>query len=233
MPSKTISSFTRTCKVSIRIMLSPCSSMSKVSGMAVLLAASVVCFGSLDLGPAATSIPKGARLLGTFVRHPHLTDTDQVLGPVAPDAPWLSVYSKGDELQALRYLRARASSADAIFSGVPDYSTVSGNNLRIYWLADRPIGVRSFQLETRVTTGAGVQQGIIADLEHNQVKWVFIDRFRWVPDPTFRAHPYAGSKLLDEYVASHYRPEARFGPYVVFSSTGVGRAGEGEHPAIH
>jgi len=207
------------------------SSMSEGAGMAVLLAASFVCFGSLDLGPAATSIPKGMRLLGTFVRHPHLTDTDQVLGPVAPDAPWRSVYPDWEELQALRYLRAHTSSADAIFSGVPDYSTVSGNDLRIYWLADRPIGVRSFQLESRVTTEAPVQQGIIADLEHNQVKWVLIDRFRWVPDPTFRAHPYAGSKLLDEYIASHYRLEARFGPYLAFSSKAIGQASEGGHPA--
>jgi hypothetical protein len=206
--------------------------VSKGTGMAVLLAASFVCFASPDLRPAAIYIPKGARLLGTLVRHPHLTDTDQVLGPVAPDAPWLAVYPDADELRALRYLRAHTSSADAIFSGVPDYSTVSGNNLRIYWLADRPIGVRSFQLETRVTTGAPVQQGIIADLEQNQVKWVLIDSVPWVPDATFAAHPYSGSKILDEYIANNYRVEARFGPYLVSSRKAIGQAGE-SGPATH
>lgn len=197
----------------------PRAPLSKGTGMAVLLAASLVCFAS-DLRPVATYIPKGARLLLALVRHPHLTDTDRVLGTAAPDAPWLNVYPDADELQALRYLRAHSSSADAIFSGLPDHSTIYVSNLRIYWLADRPIGVRAFQLEARVATEAPVQQGIIADLEQNNVKWVLIDGVPWVGDATFVAHPYAGSKLLDQYIASHYREEARFGSYVVSGRNG-------------
>jgi hypothetical protein len=101
------------------------------------------------------------------------------------------------------------------------------NNLNLYWLADRPIGVRTFQLETRVATEAPVQQGIIADLEQNKVKWVLLDGVPWVPDSTFTAHPYVGSKLLDQYIASHYRVEARFGSYVVSSRKAIGQADEG------
>ena len=210
----------------------PRSSVSKGTGVAVMLAASFVCFVS-SLRPVAMNLPRGTRLLETLVRHPHLTDTDRVLGPAAPDAPWLAVYPDRDELQALRYLRANSSSADAIFSGVPDHSTIYGNNLLIYWLADRPIGVRTFQLEARVATEVPIQQGIVADLEQNKVKWVLIDGVRVDPDPTFAAHPYVGSKLLDQYIASHYRVEARFGAYVVCSRKAVGQAGDcKDEPAL-
>jgi hypothetical protein len=210
----------------------PRSPLSKGTAMAALLAASLVCFAS-DLRPVATYIPKGARLLLTLVRHPHLTDTDQVLGPVAPDAPWLTVYPESGELQALRYLRANSSSADAFFSGLPDHSTIFVSNLRTYWLAERPIGVRTFQLEARMATEAPVQEGIIADLEHNKVKWIIIDDFSELqPDPTFVARHYVGSKLLDQYIASHYRVAARFGSYVVSSRKALGQAGE-DGPATH
>lgn len=209
----------------------PRSSGSKSIGVTVLLAVSVVCVSS-SLRSAAMNIPSGTRLLATLVRHPHLTDTDQVLGPVAPDAAWLAVYPDRDELQALRYLRANSSSSDAIFSGVPDHSTIYGNNLLIYWLADRPIGVRTFQLEARVATEVPVQQGIVADLEQNNVKWVLIDGVHVEPDRTFAAHPYVGSKLLDQYIASHYRVKARFGLYVVSSRKTIGQAGE-DGPASH
>jgi len=214
----------------------PRSSVSKSARVAVLLAASVLCMASTlrpaSLRAAAMNIPRGTRLLATLIRHPHLTDTDRVLGPVAPDAPWLAVYPDRDELQALRYLRANSSGADAIFSGVPDHSTIYGNNLLIYWLADRPIGVRTFQLETRVATEAPVQQGIIADLEQNNVKWVVIDGVHVEPDRTFTAHHYVGSKLLDQYIASHYHVEARFGSYVVSRRKAIGQAGE-DGPASH
>ena len=47
--------------------------------------------------------------------------------------------------------------------------------LRMYWLSGRPIGVKMFQLETRVATEAPVQRDIIADLERNQVTWIVLD----------------------------------------------------------
>jgi hypothetical protein len=77
-----------------------------------------------------------------------------------------------------------------------------------------------------MATEAPVQQGIIADLEQNNVKWVVIDSFPWDPDPTFAAHPYVGSKLLDQYIASHYQVEAKFGPFAVSSRKAIGQPGD-------
>src|SRR5262249_7410609 len=95
-----------------------------------------------------------------------------------------------------------------------DYSRTFTNNLQPYWLADRPIGVRTFQLETRISTEANVQREIISDLKRNDVKWVVID-YAPALGLTFQEQHYVGTKLLDQYVASQYREEARFGPYAI------------------
>ena len=71
-----------------------------------------------------------------------------------------------------------------------------------------------FQLETSIATEAPVQQGIIADLERNQVMWIVIDN-TLEGDDVYLKTGYEGSRLLDDYIAGHFAEEARFDPYVV------------------
>ena len=77
-------------------------------------------------------------------RQPHTADTERVLGPSAPSPHWAALYQDTDELQALRYVRARTSPSTPIFVGVPNHSRVYWSNLRIYWLSGRPIGTKTF-----------------------------------------------------------------------------------------
>lgn len=194
-------------------------SISKGSAFAVLITATFVCLASIDIRPLAGQIPNGVRLLASVVLHSHRTDADRVLGGTEPQSAWLSVYPDEDELQALRYLRARTSSADAIFVGLPDHSRIDpnySNDLRIYWLAGRKIGVRTFQLEPGMATEAWGQRELMADLEQNNVKWVVIESISWLEYP-LDPHPRIGSKLLDQYIATHYRREATFGSYSILS----------------
>ena len=191
--------------------------VSKGTALAVLLAALVVCLLDRDLRPVAGRVPPGLRLVASLVRHPHMTDTSSVLGTHLPTAAWSSGYGDADELRALRYLRARTTSSDAIFVGGPDHSRIFWNNLRLYWLADRPVGVRTFQLETRMATETNVQEQIVSDLRRNHVQWIMIDYAPFPGDETFKARNYVGSKLLDDYIGSHFRQEARFGSYAVLS----------------
>jgi hypothetical protein len=187
------------------------------TALAALLTFASICLVLNETRPAVEYIPNGFRLLADVAAHPHMSDTDRLLGPKPPSREWLSVYDDEDELQAVRYLRTRSKPDEAIFVGVPDHSRIYVNNLRFYFLADRPIGVHAFQLETRVATEAPVQQAIIHDLDQNNVKWVILDGTKWTPDKAFLAHPYVGSKLLDQYIASHYREEAEVGAYSILS----------------
>ena len=106
--------------------------------------------------------------------------------------------------------------ATPIFVGVKDHSRVFWNNLRMYWLSGRPIGVRTFQLETRMATEAVVQKEIVADLERNRVAWIILDDLG-DGDEVYVNADYRGSDLLDRYIADHFAQQAEFGPYVVLT----------------
>jgi len=168
--------------------------------------------------PTAYQVRMGMKILVSVAVHPGMMDTDRVLGPTSPGEAWESVYPDGDELQALRYVRARTRSTDPIFVGVQDHSKVWLNNLRIYWLADRPIGVRTFQLQTKVATEAPFQRETISDLERNNVRWLIIDCAPPSGDWTYTKQHYQGSKLLDEYIARNFRVQARFDHLAVLSA---------------
>ena len=152
--------------------------------------------------------------MASLGRHPRMSDGDRLLGGNVPEAVWLSIYPDQDELRALRYLRTRTSNADAIFVGVPVNSKIdrnSMNDLRIYWLAGRKIGVRTFELEPGMVTKPVTQRELIADLELNNVKWVVIDSASFSPNT--QAH--RGPQLLDHSIATRYREEAQFGSYSI------------------
>jgi hypothetical protein len=185
------------------------------TAFAVLMTAVFFFALSIHFRPGFSRFPHGVTLLGDLMRDPHSRDTDRVLGSTPIEPHWASVYQDSQELQALRYVRERTSSSTPIFVGVANHSKVFWNDLRMYWLAERPIGVKMFQLETKVATEAPVQQSIIDDLERNQVMWIVLDN-ALDGDDVWLETAYEGSRLLDDYIAGHFVEEARFGHYVIF-----------------
>jgi 4-amino-4-deoxy-L-arabinose transferase-like glycosyltransferase len=182
---------------------------------AALIAAIVLASSASDLRPRASAVLSGMKLLALRMNNPGASDGDLILGSTSPSPAWSSVYPDGYELAALRFLRAHSQPNDPIFVGVGDHSRVFWNDLRIYWLAGRPIGVRTFQLETRSATEPDVQSGIIADLERNRVTWLILNRVQVRGDDTFAEEGYKGSSILDRYVGNRFHDIAQFGPYAV------------------
>jgi len=190
---------------------------SKTTAFALIAAASFVMVATEAFRPAVSHAKSGAGLLVRLIRNPHLSDAKEVLDAAIPASGWSTVYPDHDELAALRYLRARTSDSDPIFVGVQDHSRLFWNDLRVYWLAGRPIGVHTFQLETRVATEATVQREIIRDLQQNGVRWIILNSASVRGDDTFLQRAYHGSTLLDEYIAKNFHQQARFGVYAVLS----------------
>ncbi len=184
------------------------------TALAAMTAAALAFVLSGQFRPGLSGLPDAMTLLGDLVTQPHSTDADRVLGPTAPEPHWASVYQDEAELQALRYVRTRTSPSAPIFVGVENHSTVFWTDLRMYWLSGRPIGVKTFQLETRVATEAPVQRDIVADLERNQVMWIVLDSAR-DGDDTWLKSGYQGSRLLDDYIGGNFAEDARFGNYIV------------------
>jgi hypothetical protein len=193
------------------------SSVSKGTSLAVLLSAFCLFLSTAGFRPVGGHVLNGAKMIANLALHPHLSDTDRTAGPAPLGGGWASVYFDGDELKALRYVRTITSRTDPIFVGVKDHSRAFINDLRFYWLAGRPIGSRVFQLEPRVASEAPVQRDIISDLERNDVKCLIIDHESYPGDETFLKSGYVGSTLLDEYILSHFREEARFGRFAILT----------------
>jgi hypothetical protein len=191
----------------------------KGTALAILAALIFLFLASPDYKPVVSFARNGVKLLGNLIADPHKSDSDRLFGQEAAIA---GIYHDRDELDTLRYLRGRTTSRDPIFVGLKDHSRTYVSNLRMYWLADRPIGVRRFQLETRITTEPDVQEQMISDLERNNVQWVVLDCVPALGDETFLERGYVGSNLLDNYIQAHYREEARFGRYAVLSGSAIG-----------
>jgi hypothetical protein len=166
---------------------------------------------------SASYLRTGMSLLAEATLGPHISDSDRVLDFGKADTPWASVYDNADELQAIRYLRRVSTNAEPIFVGVPDHSRVYFSNLRFYWLSGRPIGVGTFQLETKIATEEGVQREIIQDLNQRHVRWAIIDRNPIRGDETFARRAYVGSTLLDQFILANFQKETHFGPFALLT----------------
>jgi len=111
-------------------------------------------------------------------------------------------------------------------SGQPIYVTglradlVTAGDPLFYVLADRPNPTRYDIAAPGVVTSAPVQREIAAALERRRVAVVV----RW-ESPLTAAHEPAragrssGVRLLDRYLAAHYRPWARYGEYLLLART--------------
>jgi hypothetical protein len=184
---------------------------------AVLVAASVIAVSAADLRPRVSYALNGMSLLSLRLHNPRVSDSDLVFDSSPKSPAWNTVYYDQNELAALRFLRASTKHDEPVYVGVGDHSRLFWNDLIIYWLADRPIGVRTFQLETRSATEATVQAGIIADLGRNGVRWLILNRLQVRGDDTFAEQAYQGSSLLDDYIRNHFRDVARFGGYSILN----------------
>ncbi len=119
-----------------------------------------------------------------------------------------------DEL--VPYVRARVPPGEPIFVANPRYDLVKVGNPLVYVLVDRPNPTRYDVMQPGVVTTAAVQREMMGDLERSRPALVV----RWLspvadqPEPN-GAGRSSGVRILDHYLASHYRQVRRFGEYAV------------------
>jgi hypothetical protein len=187
--------------------------LAAVCSVAVIAAIPIKSVGVI---PDPSRIRAGLELVADLaVRR---TDGARLLsGPAA--SRWQALYPDRDELAAIRYIRQHAAVGEAVYVAMQDSASGFVNDVRAYWLLDRPIPVSHYIFDPGIDTEAGVQAATISELRRSRVKWVLL-RENLQGDWAFVARNYSGSHLLDEFIRREYRGVRAFGPYLVLSAPG-------------
>jgi hypothetical protein len=139
------------------------------------------------------------------------SDADRVASSVLPLRPPLAMlYRDGDENQAAQFVHERSRADEAVYVGLTDHAHPYVNDVRLSWLVGRWLGARHYMLMSGVSNKPDAEQEMISDLKARRVRWVVLAR-GMEGDRRFYNRNLTGSTLLDDYIAGHYTPIARFG----------------------
>ena len=134
----------------------------------------------------------------------------RITSPLAPPASYQASIGK-----AVEYVHEHTSSTEPIFVGLTSNRYTFDNPLLIYYLADRPPGVRDTMYNPGVTNEDSTQVEMVADLNRTGTRYLVLDRvFASVCEP-FNASCQPGSDRLDEFIGSEFRTAADFGDILV------------------
>jgi hypothetical protein len=112
---------------------------------------------------------------------------------------------------ALAFIAAHTSAGDPIFVGLWSHRRAMGNDLDLYFLADRTGATRYMQFDPNVVTRPDVQEEMIAELERTKPRAGILTSLEiwYEPNQSNRL----GSPLLDEYLHANYRLVETVGTY--------------------
>ncbi len=113
----------------------------------------------------------------------------------------------------------RTRPGDPIFVAAPRHDVVHGGDPLLYVILDHPNPTRYDVMQPGLVTTASAQREIVASLERSHTRVVI----RWL-DPRALAPEHNGADasshvlILDQYLAQHFRPLARYGAYQVLTA---------------
>lgn len=122
-----------------------------------------------------------------------------------------------NQRRAIEYVRRTVPPNQPIFVGAGRHDKLFANDVLFYFLAERPSATRYHELHPGLATVQPTQREIIRELENRLVNHVVLytgaDGIR---EPNASAES-SGVSDLDDYLAEHFGPEQRFGPYSVLA----------------
>jgi hypothetical protein len=119
-------------------------------------------------------------------------------------------------LRVARYINRNTSENDRILVGLDRHDKIFINALSLYFAADRLPGTHWSEYEPGIQNTSKVQQAMIEDLKHYDVRYVVRDSsYDVVREPNESAKS-TGVRLLDDYIESQYRPIAKSGSVQVW-----------------
>jgi hypothetical protein len=117
--------------------------------------------------------------------------------------------------EAAAYVRQHTSPQQPIFVGLTTNRFTWVNPLMVYYLADRPPGVRDTMYNPGITNRDATQREMISDLDRSDTRYLVLDRMFASTCEAFNASCQLGSSRLDEFIGSEFRLAADFGDIIV------------------
>lgn len=120
-----------------------------------------------------------------------------------------------DERSVLKWIDQHTSPSDSLYVGVANHDLFTTNYVSFYFLTQRRPATRYHELHPGVTTTRAVQLEMIKELESNTPPVIILSS-------NFKREPNLSAKddavdLLDMYIRAHYRNEATFGIFSVWT----------------
>jgi len=111
----------------------------------------------------------------------------------------------------LAFIAEHSRPGEPIFVGNDQHRRANFNDLTLYYLAERPGATRYLQFDPGQVTREEIQREMIGQLERSRPRVAVLLEGGYNPEPNQSL--IEGASLLDEYLKSHYRPEATSGVY--------------------
>jgi hypothetical protein len=121
-----------------------------------------------------------------------------------------------DYPELVAFLRENTDPAEPIFSGVVDTSRLVVNDALVYFLAERPPGVRPIVMEAGLTNTREGQRELVHDLRRARVRTIVLWDYPGPPEPN-RTATSNGVTDLNDYVRAEFREVRRFGNHAVWT----------------
>jgi hypothetical protein len=128
------------------------------------------------------------------------------------DLPERDLESARARQEVLDFVHQNTSPGEPIFVGLKDHRIVLGNEMELYFLADRPGATRYMQFDPNMTNRLEEQQSMIADFERARLRVAILtDPIYDNIEPNQSSIP--GADLLDRYFAENFRVVEEVGHY--------------------
>ena len=117
--------------------------------------------------------------------------------------------------QAVAFVREETTPSEPVFVGLTSNRYTFVNPLMVYYLADRPPGVRDTMYNPDVTNRDATQLEMIADLDRSGTRYLVLDRLFASTCESVNASCEPGSSRLDDYISARFQTVTDFGDLVV------------------
>jgi Dolichyl-phosphate-mannose-protein mannosyltransferase len=118
---------------------------------------------------------------------------------------------------AVEYVEQRTSPQDRIFVGAGRHDKIFANDIRFYFVSGRPAITKWQEFDPGVQNTLPIQNQIIASMQEYSPKFIVLNSILDTVMEPNGSRFSTGVTALDDYIHTHYTPQATFGKIVIWA----------------